>query len=113
MGPTEAATDAPTEEANNAPTEAATNAPTEAATNAPTEAATNAPTEAATNAVTEEATEHCEPCRDVLEGPMEGYYQLLSAADGRCDDHCSYTDELGDEFCFEDGGYKTSLECKN
>jgi hypothetical protein len=107
----EAATEEATEEATNAPTEAATEEATEAATNAPTEAATEEATEAATNSPSE-AINHCEPCRDVLDGPLSGYYQLQSDTDPRCDDRCSYTNDMGDEFCFVEGGYKTSLECQ-
>jgi len=78
----------------------------------PTQAATNEPTEAAPNAPTHAAINHCEPCRDVLDGPLMGYYQLQSDIDPRCDDRCSYTNDMGDEFCFEEGGYKTSFECQ-
>jgi len=54
----------------------------------------------------------CEPCRDVLEGDLAGYYELQSEDDPRCDDGCSYTNQHSqEEFCFRPGGFRTKLEC--
>jgi len=53
----------------------------------------------------------CEPCRDVLEGDLAGYYELQSEDDPRCDDGCSYTNQHSQEFCFRPGGFETKLEC--
>ena len=54
----------------------------------------------------------CEPCRDVLEGDLAGYYELQSEDDPRCDDGCSYTNQHSQEFCFRPGGFETKLECQ-
>ena len=99
---TEAASDAATDESTAAPTDESTAAATEESTAAPTDA----PTEAST-------TKPCEPCRNVEEGRLAGFYQLQSSTDRRCDNGCSYTNWYGAEFCFEEGGFKTSLECQD
>jgi len=69
-------------------------------------------TEASTTQEHVETTKKpCEPCRDVLEGDLAGYYELQSEDDPRCDDGCSYTNQHSQEFCFRPGGFETKLEC--
>ena len=69
-------------------------------------------TEASTTQEHVETTKKpCEPCRDVLEGDLAGYYELQSEDDPRCDDGCGYTNQHSQEFCFRPGGFETKLEC--
>ena len=68
-------------------------------------------TEAPTTQEQETTKKPCEPCRDVLDGALAGYYELQSEDDPRCDDGCSYTNQQSQEFCFRPGGFETKLEC--
>merc|ERR1712071_578340 len=66
-------------------------------------------------ASTTTAKEPCLPCREVIEGPLQGYYDLISEDDVRCDDGCLYISTVGyssKKFCFVPGGYVTKLECQ-
>jgi hypothetical protein len=76
-----------------------------------TEVETTEP-EAPTMQVQETTKKPCEPCRDVLDGALAGYYELQSKDDPRCDDGCSYTNQQSQEFCFRPGGFETKLECR-
>ena len=69
-------------------------------------------TEAPTTQEQETTKKPCEPCRDVLDGALAGYYELQSEDDPRCDDGCSYTNQQSQEFCFRPGGFETKLECR-
>ena len=53
----------------------------------------------------------CEPCKQVLDGPMEGNYLLAGWNDNRCEDRCLYWNNEGRHFCFEAGSYQVLLEC--
>ena len=68
--------------------------------------------EAPTTQEQETTKKPCEPCRDVLDGALAGYYELQSEDDPRCDDGCSYTNQQSQEFCFRPGGFETKLECQ-
>merc|ERR1712071_562180 len=66
-------------------------------------------------ASTTTAKEPCLPCREVIECPLQGYYDLISEDDVRCDDGCLYISTVGyssKKFCFVPGGYVTKLECQ-
>ena len=53
----------------------------------------------------------CEPCKQVLDGPMAGNYLLAGWNDTRCEDGCLYWNSEGRHFCFEAGSYQVLLEC--
>merc|ERR1740128_1369893 len=57
----------------------------------------------------------CSNCREVMDGPLSGTYNLLRSEDPLCPattDGCIYEDQKGDLYCFQDNGlYETKLEC--
>jgi len=54
----------------------------------------------------------CEPCKQVLDGPLAGNYSLYSSTDDRCEDGCLYSNDDDTRFfCFEAGPFQVLLEC--
>jgi len=53
----------------------------------------------------------CPACKQVLDGPLQNLYELVSENEPRCKDGCRYKDPEGREFCFEAGQYQVKWEC--
>jgi len=53
----------------------------------------------------------CAECKQVLDGPLQNLYELVSEYDPRCEDECLYSNPEGREFCFEAGPDQVLLEC--
>jgi hypothetical protein len=55
--------------------------------------------------------QQCAECKQVLDGPLQNLYELVSEYDPRCEDGCLYSNPEGREFCFVAGPDQVLLEC--